>query len=174
MGGSIGSSTVTSFTFDERHTDDLAAIREWLGCSSARAVSKSLSLMRTLKNIKEDQAEVCLLLGDNNHVFHIRKGGGIINLQEEDEFSKDELISDVRILISKIESSLPALDTSNSLRNDIVSDIDQTKIEIGREKPRKKIIKVFLESLRDNLAKAAGGAVVAAIGALIAKYFGVF
>jgi hypothetical protein len=63
---------------------------------------------------------------------------------------------------------------SNAIKSDIHADIEQIEIETARPTPRRRFVKVFLESLRDNLAKAAAVSLVAAIGAILGKFFGVF
>jgi hypothetical protein len=70
---------------------------------------------------------------------------------------------------------------SNSAKAEIAADIDQIEIETDRPTPRRRFMKIYLESLRDNLAKAAGAAtaagavtLVALVGGLLVKHFGMF
>jgi hypothetical protein len=93
----------------------------------------------------------------------------------------DAALTEIREVISTIQSELPALMLSNSAKAEITADIDQIEIETDRPTPRRRFMKIYLESLRDNLAKAvgaatAGGAVglVALIGGILAKHFGMF
>jgi hypothetical protein len=54
-----------------------------------------------------------------------------------------------------------------------LDDADTTKIEVETERPptRHRFLKVFLESLRDNLAKATAAGLVAAVATILAKFF---
>lgn len=83
--------------------------------------------------------------------------------------------------MSTIKTELPALTLSNSARAEIAADIGQIEIEADRPTPRKPFMKLYLESLRDSIAKAAGAAtaggavtLAALVGGLIAKHFGIF
>jgi hypothetical protein len=93
----------------------------------------------------------------------------------------DAALTDIREIVSTIKAELPALTLSNSARSEITADIDQIQIETDRPTPRGRFMKIYLESLRDNLAKAAGAAtaggavsLVALVGGLLAKHFGLF
>ena len=85
-----------------------------------------------------------------------------------------EALVEIREAIADIKSQLPRVVTSNVVKAEIESDIIQINTELDRPTPRRKFLKTFLESLRDNLAKAAAASLVAGIGAIIAKYFHVF
>jgi hypothetical protein len=92
----------------------------------------------------------------------------------------DEAVRDIRQGISRIKAELPAVLLSNSANAEITADINHIEIEADRPVPRRLFMKLYLESLRDNLAKASGAAtaggvvaLVALIGGLIAKHFGV-
>jgi hypothetical protein len=90
----------------------------------------------------------------------------------------DAALTEIREVVSTIKAELPALTLSNSTKADITADINQIEIEIERPTPRRRFMKMYLESLRDNLAKAAGaataGGIIALVAGLIAKYFHVF
>lgn len=88
-------------------------------------------------------------------------------------------LADIRAVVSKISAELPTLTLSNSEQVEIVADIKQIEAETERPVPRPRFIKLYLESLRDNLAKAAGAAtagglvtLAALVGGLLAKHFG--
>jgi hypothetical protein len=89
----------------------------------------------------------------------------------------DAALTDIREVVSTVKTELPALTLSNSARSEITADIGQIEIETERPTPRKPFLKISLESLRDNLAKAAGTAaagLVAAVTAILAKHFGLY
>ncbi len=93
----------------------------------------------------------------------------------------DAALAEIREAVSTIKAELPALTLSNSTRAEITADIGQIEIETDRPTPRQRFMKIYLESLRDNLAKAAGAAtaggavgLVALVGGIIAKHFGMF
>lgn len=95
-----------------------------------------------------------------------------------DEALSDAALAEIRGALAEIKAQLPAIVTSNALKAEIDTDIKQIEVETGRPAPRRQFVKIFLESLRDNLAKAAGAgaaaAAVATIGGILAKYFGLF
>ncbi len=86
----------------------------------------------------------------------------------------DAALTEIRDALAEIRSQLPAIVTSNALRVDIEADIVQTNTELDRPTPRRKFLKTFLESLRDNLAKAAATGLVAEVAAILGKYFHLF
>lgn len=93
----------------------------------------------------------------------------------------DTALAAVREVLNTIKAELPALTLSNSAQSEITADVRQIEIEADRPTPRGRFMKIYLESLRDNLAKAAGvatvgGAVtlVGLVGSLIARHFGMF
>jgi hypothetical protein len=93
----------------------------------------------------------------------------------------DAALTEIREIISTIKSELPALTLSNSAKADITADINQIEVETERPTPRRRFMQLYLESLRDNLAKAAGAAtaggvvaLVALVSGLLAKHFGIF
>jgi hypothetical protein len=86
----------------------------------------------------------------------------------------DAARTEIRKVISTVMAELPALTLSNSAKADITADINQIEVEIERPSPRRKFLKTFLESLRDNLAKAMATGLVALVAGLIAKYFHLF
>jgi hypothetical protein len=90
-------------------------------------------------------------------------------------------LTEIREVVSTIKAELPALTLSNSAKADITADISQIEVETERPTPRTRFMKLYLESLRDNLAKAAGAAtaggvvaLVALVSGLLAKHFGIF
>lgn len=90
-------------------------------------------------------------------------------------------LTEICEVVSTIKADLPALALSNSAKADITADISQIKIETERPTPRKRFMQLYLESLRDNLAKAAGAAaagglvtLAALVTGLLAKHFGIF
>jgi hypothetical protein len=92
----------------------------------------------------------------------------------------DADLAEIREVISTIKRELPALELSNSAKADISADINQIEVETERPTPRRRFMKLYLESLRDNLAKAAGAATVGGaltliglVAGLLAKYFGI-
>lgn len=95
-----------------------------------------------------------------------------------DEALSDAALAEIRGALAEIKAQLPAIVTSNALKAEIDTDIKQIEVETERPAPRRQIVKIFLESLRDNLAKAAGAgaaaAAVATVGGILAKYFGLF
>lgn len=89
----------------------------------------------------------------------------------------DAALTEIRDAIAEIKNQLPAISASNVRRAEIDSDLAQINTELERPTPRRKFLKVCLESLRDNLAKAAGAAVAGLISTLaliLAKHFGLF
>jgi hypothetical protein len=90
----------------------------------------------------------------------------------------DAALTEIREVVSTIKVELATLTLSNSAKADITADINQIEIETERPTPRRRFMKLYLESLRDNVAKALGaataGGMVALIAGLIAKYFHVF
>ncbi len=83
-------------------------------------------------------------------------------------------LTEIRNTIVEIKSQLPTLVASNAVKAEIVSDVAQIDTELERPTPRRKFLKTFLESLRDNLAKGAAAGLVALVGAILAKIFHVF
>lgn len=99
----------------------------------------------------------------------------------EDPPISDGAIVEIHEVVSSIRAELPALGLSNSEQADIIADIKHIEVETERPAPRQRFVKLYLESLRDSLAKAAGTAtagglvaLVAAVGGLLAKHFGIF
>jgi hypothetical protein len=93
------------------------------------------------------------------------------------ESISEAALEEIRKAIIEIKSQLPTVTATNVVKAEIESDIVQIATEVERPTPRRKTIKVFLESLRDNLAKAAGAgvpALIAAVGAILAKHFNLF
>jgi hypothetical protein len=93
----------------------------------------------------------------------------------------DTALTDIRQVVSAVKAGLPTLALPNSAQAEITADIGQIEIEAERPTPRRRFMKIYLESLRDNLAKAAGaatvgggGALLALVGGLLAKHFGMF
>ena len=92
----------------------------------------------------------------------------------------DETLTEIGEAVSTIKAQLPALTLSNTEKAEIIADIKQIEVETERPTPRRSFMKLYLESLRDNLAKAAGAAtagglvtLAALVGSLIAKHFGI-
>lgn len=85
---------------------------------------------------------------------------------------------EIREALEAIKTRLPDISVSNAVKSEIYADISHIEIEAERPTPRPLLMKLYLESLRDNLAKAAGAgtaaALVAAVGGILAKYFGLF
>jgi hypothetical protein len=100
------------------------------------------------------------------------------DVSAEDEALPVAVLNEIRATLVDIKAELPKLAVSNALKAEIGSDISQIEVEAERPTPRRRVVKIFLESLRDNLAKAAGAggaaALVAAIGGLLTKYFGLW
>jgi hypothetical protein len=89
----------------------------------------------------------------------------------------EEALTAVRTTLATIKPQISAVTLSNTAKAEIDADIKQIEAEVERPNPRHRFMKLYLESLRDNLAKAAGVgtvAALAAVGTLIAKYFGAF
>jgi hypothetical protein len=77
--------------------------------------------------------------------------------------------------LAEIKDKLPTITASNAVIVEINADISQIEAETERPNPRRSIVITFLESLRDNLAEAAGAGVAGSLlllGGLLAKYFG--
>jgi hypothetical protein len=98
-----------------------------------------------------------------------------------DEPVSDAALAEIREAVSTIKTELPALSLSNSAKAEITADIGHIEIETERPTPRQRFMKIYLESLRDNLAKAAGAAtaggavgLVALVGGILAKHFGIY
>jgi len=95
-----------------------------------------------------------------------------------DEPVPEAALTEIREALAEIKAQLPAMATSNALKSEIHADIVQIEVETERPSPRRRFMAMYLESLRDNLAKAAGAgtvaALVTAVGGILAKYFGVF
>jgi hypothetical protein len=96
--------------------------------------------------------------------------------QLSDEPPSAAALTTIRGAVQDIEMQLPTLGISNSTASEIHADITQIVAEAERPAPRRKFMKLYLESLRDNLAKAAGAgtaaALVAAVAGILAKFFG--
>jgi hypothetical protein len=93
-----------------------------------------------------------------------------------DDQIPDEALTDIRKTLESIKAQLPTLTASNAVKADIHADVSQIEVEVERPAPRRRFMVLYLESLRDNLAKAAGVgtvALLAAVGGILAKYFGV-
>lgn len=89
----------------------------------------------------------------------------------------DSAIEATREIVNKLKTELPSLALPNSTQAEVAADLAQIEIEIERPAPRGRFTKLFLESLRDNLAKATAAGVVALlglVGGLLAKYFGAY
>jgi hypothetical protein len=106
-------------------------------------------------------------------------------LERQEQTSDDELQSEalvaIREAVWEIKVQLPTLIMSNAATSEIQADIIQITAETERPSPRRRFMKIYLESLRDDLAKAAGSgtaagivALVTLVGGLLAKFFGVF
>jgi hypothetical protein len=94
-----------------------------------------------------------------------------------DEQLSNEVLVAIRELLDNIKKELGGFTASNAAKSEVTADILQIEVESERPTPRRRFMKLYLESLRDNLAKAAGTGTIAAIatiGAILAKYFGVF
>ena len=94
-----------------------------------------------------------------------------------DEQLSNEVLVAIRELLDNIKKELGSFTASNAAKSEVTADILQIEVESERPTPRRRFMKLYLESLRDNLAKAAGTGTIAAIatiGAILAKYFGVF
>jgi hypothetical protein len=105
------------------------------------------------------------------------KGTESALLATADEPLTDAALAEIRATLATIKAQLPAVTASNTVRAEIDADVTQIATEADRPTPRRSFMKLYLESLRDNLARAAGAgtvALVAAVGGLLAKYFGVF
>ncbi|WP_166146283.1 hypothetical protein [Methylosinus sp. RM1] len=93
----------------------------------------------------------------------------------------DATLAEIQDAVNTIKTELAALSLSNSEKGEIIADLKQIEAEAERPAPRRSFMKLYLESLRDNLAKAAGAAtaggavaLAALVGSLIAKHFGIF
>ncbi len=98
-----------------------------------------------------------------------------------DDGISDAALTEIREVVSTIKAELQTLTLSNSAKADITADINQIEVETERPTPRRRFMQLYLESLRDNLAKTAGAAtaggvvaLVALVGSLLAKHFGIF
>lgn len=98
----------------------------------------------------------------------------------DDEPIPDMALNEIREALEQIKAQLPVLAVSNASKAEIDADLDQIEIETERPTPRRRLMPLFLESLRDNLAKDAGagaagvaGALIATMGGILARYFGV-
>ena len=114
--------------------------------------------------------------------FPARLDEGLILPSTQMELSvSEEAIADTREVVDKLKVELPVFSLSNSEKANVSADITQIETEIGRPVPRGHFLKLFVVSLRDNLAKAAGTATAAGltglitlVSGLLAKYFGMF
>lgn len=93
----------------------------------------------------------------------------------------DAALAEIQDAVNTIKTELAVLSLSNSEKGEIIADLKQIEAEVERPAPRRTFMKLYLESLRDNLAKAAGAAtaggavaLAALVGSLIAKHFGIF
>lgn len=92
-----------------------------------------------------------------------------------DDALSDAALEELRQAIAEIKSQLPTVSASNAVRTDIESDVAQIHAELDRPAPRRKFLRICFESLRDNLAKAAGAGaagLITTIGLILAKHFG--
>jgi hypothetical protein len=95
----------------------------------------------------------------------------------QEEPLTDAVLAEIRTMLETTKAQLPAVTVSNTVKAEIDADIVQIEVEADRPTPRRRFMKLCLESLRDNLAKAAGtaaAALIVAVGGLLAKYFEVF
>jgi hypothetical protein len=98
-----------------------------------------------------------------------------------DETLPHAALAEIRAAVAEIKAKLPANVTSNAVKAEIDADIAQIEVEADRPTPRRRFMKLYLEILRDNLAKAAGAGTATAlitaaavIGGLLLKHFGAF
>lgn len=101
---------------------------------------------------------------------------GSAGLAFSDEPLTEDALAEIRATLATIRAQLPVVAASNTVKAEIDADVTQIEVEANRPAPRRRFIRLYLESLRDNLAKAAGAgtvALIAAVGALLAKHFGV-
>jgi hypothetical protein len=90
-----------------------------------------------------------------------------------DEPIPDAALNEIRAALDEIKTKLPTFAVSNTVKTDIHVDIEHIEAEVERPTPRRHLVKVFLESLRDNLAVAAATGLGALVGTILARYFGV-
>jgi len=132
------------------------------------SVSKSpLSVMAAELRSQIHDAETMLIMTESELAQAL--------IHEKEPVSSD-IVSSISTGVQEIRGLLPALAISNSVRAEIEADIVQLIAETDRPAPRRKFARLFLESLRDNLAKAAGaataGGLIAGVGAIVAKLLG--
>jgi hypothetical protein len=99
----------------------------------------------------------------------------VVPAQPADDGVPDTALSEIRAVLAGIKNQLPTITASNTVMVEINADISQIEVETERPNPRRSAVKTFLESLRDNLAKAAGAGVAGSLlllGGLLAKHFG--
>lgn len=95
----------------------------------------------------------------------------------DDKPVPDAVLTAVREALEDIKTYMPARTVSYTAKSEIHADISQIEVETERPAPRRRFMVLYLESLRDNLARTAGAwtaaALVAVVGGILAKYFGV-
>lgn len=92
-----------------------------------------------------------------------------------DETVPDAALFEIRAALADIKVEISRMKASNAVQAVIFSEMSHIELEVESPTPRRSMLKVFLESLRDNIAKAAGAGVTTALtilGRILAKHFG--
>ena len=129
-----------------------------------------------LRNEAPDSAKAVLLFGDSQQAV-IEDAEVVLERLNAEEPMSEGVLAEIREALVEIKSELPTMAATNAVKSEIHADIIQIEAESERPIPRRHFMKLYLESLRDNLAKAAGAgtaaALATAVAAILAKYFGV-
>ena len=83
------------------------------------------------------------------------------------------VLGEISSAIEELRKHIDTLNASNASKAEISADLNQLGIEIDRPKPRRSFIKLFVESTRDNLAKAGGAGIAGAallFGGAVARW----
>jgi hypothetical protein len=151
--------------FGGGHYDDRQEARQYVTEGIRRSV---LLLKQAVRGLEEEIADRAALLAP----------ALAAEPAPADEPVPDAALIAIREVLEDIKDQLPSLAASNTEKSEIHADITQIEAEAERPTPRRRFMKLYLESLRDNLAKAAGlgtaTALVGAVGAILGKFFGVF
>jgi hypothetical protein len=93
--------------------------------------------------------------------------------QPSDALVPPAALEEIRRTLEEIKAQLPALAASNNLHAEITADVSQIGTEIDRPTPRRPLIKVLLEALRDHLMNVTADRLVSAVVTILGKFFGV-
>jgi hypothetical protein len=157
--------------------DDLREVHQYLTDGKRGSLVLLQAAVKRLQEELEDLGEPIAVAQAPSAVSPAASGREPTRTTEtQNEAVPAAAIAEIREVVDRINAELPALALANSAQAEITADIAQIKVETDRPSPRRRFLVMYLESLRDNLAKAAGAGtatvLVGLVGGLLAKYFG--